>query len=537
MRRSKNVQDVDRARSAPSGVLSRSVVPVPELPLTVPPLGDLPPEDLRRCARRAADWAADYLATLEDRPVLPAVEPGDVRALVAGSAPEVGEPLDRVLDDLDRVVTPALTHWQHPGFLAYFNASASAPGVVGELLTAALNVNAMLWKTSPAATELEQAVLGWLRQMIALPDPFWGVFYDGGSASTFHALAAAREAALGPAFRRCGLVDPGGNGPVRLRLYATAHTHSSVQKAAIALGLGLDAVREVATDGEHRMDPGALAERVARDRAAGDRPFCVVATIGTTSTTSVDPVDRIADVAEREGLWLHVDAAHGGPLAVLPEKRVLFEGWDRADSITTNPHKWLFVPLDCSALFTRHPGVLRRAFSHVADYLVTERTGLADEGAVEDYMDYGVPLGRRFRALKVWLVLRTFGRSGIEARLREHVRLAGAFASWVDADPRFERVAPVPMSTVCFRARPGAASGDGDDWDGDDWDEADRFNIGLMDAVNATGEVYLSHTRLDGRVVLRLSVSGLRTEERHVRRAWELLKAMASLQSGASPPP
>jgi aromatic-L-amino-acid decarboxylase len=482
------------------------------------PLGDLDPEEFRRQGHAMVDWIARFLAAPERHPVLARVKPGDVRGALPAAAPEGPEPLDRVLADFEQVILPGITHWNHPGFFAYFAISGSAPGILGELLSGALNVNAMLWRTSPAATELEEVALDWLRKLLGLPAGFRGVIYDTASISTLCALAGAREAA-GLDVRERGMA--GRADLPRLRVYTSEQAHSSVEKGAIVLGFGREGVRKIPTDGEFRMDAAALARAVTEDRAAGWRPIAVSATVGTTGTTSVDPVPAIADVAASEGLWLHVDAAYGGAAAILPERREVLAGCDRADSIVVNPHKCLFTPIDCSAFFCRRPEVLKRAFSLVPSYLQT-----ADGSAVENYMDWGPQLGRRFRALKLWMVLRTFGRAGIQARLREHMRLGRLFAEWVDADPDWERIAPVPFSTVVFRHRPRA------------WAAADPrlngLNERLLDAVNATGEVFLSHVVLDGRYAIRLAIGNIRTEERHVQRAWEILRAEA-LRLGAVP--
>jgi aromatic-L-amino-acid decarboxylase len=380
------------------------------------------------------------------------------------------------------------------------------------MVAAALNVNAMLWRTSPAATELETVVLDWLRQLLGLPEGLFGVIQDTASASSLVALAAAREAVPGLEARRRGLV-----GQARLRLYASEHAHSSIDKAAIVLGVGQEGVRKIPVDETFRMDPAALARAVAEDRANGWTPFAVVATVGTTSSTSVDPVPVVADICEREGLWLHVDAAYGGTAAILPERRDVLAGCERADSLVVNPHKWLFVPIDLSALFTRRPDVVRAAFSLVPDYLRTPEDGLAP-----NLMDYGVSLGRRFRALKLWMVLRAFGRRGLIERLRTHLRLAELFRSWVEAEPHFDVVAPTPFSVVCFRAL----------FPGRDADEEDRLNDEMLEAVNATGEVFLSSTKLRERTALRLAVGNIRTQQRHVRRAWDLLREAAALRRG-----
>jgi aromatic-L-amino-acid decarboxylase len=376
------------------------------------------------------------------------------------------------------------------------------------MLCAAFNVNGMLWRTSPAATELETVVMDWLRQLLGLPEGLFGVIQDTASASSLVALAAAREAVPGLEARKRGLV-----GQARLRAYASEQAHSSIEKAAIVLGVGQDGFRKIPVDEEYRMDAGALARAIAEDRAAGWAPFAVVATVGTTSTTSVDPVPAIADICRHEGLWLHVDAAYGGSAAILPECRRLLDGCERADSLVVNPHKWLFVPIDLSAFYTRRPEVVRAAFSLVPDYLRTPEDDLAP-----NLMDYGVSLGRRFRALKLWMVLRAFGREGIVLRLREHLRLARLFREWVEADPHFEVMAPTPLSVVCFRAL----------FPGEDDTGHDRLNDEVVEAVNATGEVFLSATKLRGRTALRLAVGNIRTEERHVRRAWELLAEAAA---------
>ncbi|MDR7447177.1 MAG: pyridoxal-dependent decarboxylase, partial [Armatimonadota bacterium] len=454
-------------------------------------------------AARVVDWIQGYFEDAERYPVLSRAQPGQLRSALPASPPFEPEPFEAVWEDFQRVVLPAVTHWNHPAFLAYFAITGSAPGVLGEMLSAALNVNGMLWRTCPAATELEQVALDWLRQMLGLPEQF-GVIMDTASVATLCAVAAAREA-LRLDIRTRGMA--GRPDLPRLRLYTSEQAHSSVEKAAIVLGLGQEGVRKVPTDEDYRMRPDALEDAIREDVRAGWRPVCVVATVGTTSTTSVDPVDEIAAVCERYGVWLHVDAAYGGAAAILPEMRWVLRGCERADSFLVNPHKWLFTPIDCTAFYTRRPDVLRGAFSLVPAYL---QTPVAD---AVNFMDYGIQLGRRFRALKLWMVIRMFGVRGLQEALRGHLELARQFADWVDASEEFERVAPVPFSTVCFRHRaPGLAA-----------EEANRFNERLLEAVNATGEAYLSHTVLRGRYVLRLAVGNLRTQLRHVRRCWELL--------------
>jgi aromatic-L-amino-acid decarboxylase len=410
--------------------------------------------------------------------------------------------MESMFRDLDEVILPGITHWNHPGFYAYFSSTASGPGILGEFLTAALNVNAMLWKTSPAATELEEVVLDWLRQMIGLPAAFRGVVYDTASVSTFHALVAARSAITGWDVREDGVAGPCAP---RLRLYASAQAHSSVEKASIAMGLGRKGVSKIAVDDRFRMDPAQLEAAIGRDEAGGWRPFAVVATIGTTSTTSVDPVPRIADICERHGLWLHVDAAYAGAAAMLPEREDVRAGCERVDSLVVNPHKWMFTPVDFSALYCRRPDVLKDAFSLVPAYLETP------EGeTVTNFMNYGIQLGRRFRALKLWMVIRYFGVEGLRALIREHIRLARLFAASVEAHPAFEVVAPVPFSTVCFRLR-----------------GPDAPNAQLLERINASGKAFLSHTELDGRYTLRFTVGNVRTTEEHVRGAWTLISSLA----------
>lgn len=479
-----------------------------EPPIPQDRLGDMPAEEFRQYGHQMVDWVANFLANIDDMRVFPNVKPGDILGKLPDAPPAEGESMDEILADVDNVIMPGMVHWNHPSFFAYFTSSGSAPGILGEFLCAALNVNSMLWQSCPSATELEQTTLGWLRQMVGLPPQFFGTIYDGGSSGTFHAMAAAREHLADLKIRQSGLA--GRSDVPQLRVYTSEQGHSSIDKAAVALGLGLDSVRRVAVNDQYQMDPERLQEAIAEDRSTGILPFCVVATVGSTSCTSIDPVGAIADICEREDLWLHVDAAHGGAAAVVPEMRYVLDGCERADSLVVNPHKWLFVPLDLSVLYTRKPDVLKRAFSMVPEYL---RTATGDE--VVNYMDYGIPLGRRFRALKLWFVLRYFGVEGIAERIREHLWLARQFAEWVDAHPEFERLAPVPLSTICFRAHPLG---------NDDEEELNSMNEQLMQAVNYTGKAYLSHTTLSGRFSIRLVVSHLRTDAEHVAQVWEVIQ-------------
>ena len=474
--------------------------------------GDMDADAFRRYGHELVEWIADYLSHSERYPVLSQVQPDEVRHALPTRAPERGEEFASILADFERVILPGITHWNHPGFFGYFAITGSAPGVLAEFLCAALNAQGMLWRTSPSVTELEEVALGWLRQLIGLPDCFEGVIYDTASVSSLHALATARHAAV-PDVRRRGLAARSDVPP--LRVYCSEHAHSSIDKAVMTLGLGHEALRKIGADEAFRMRPDLLRQASAEDRAAGLRPIAVVATVGTTSTTSVDPVPAIAEVCAAEGLWLHVDAAYAGVAAMLPDRRDTLAGCDRADSLVVNPHKWLFTPFDLSAFYCRRMDTLREAFSLTPEYLKT-----SEAGEVRNLMDTGVQLGRRFRALKLWMILRYFGAQGIRERLATHIRLAQRFAEWVDESPDFQRLAPVPFSVVCFRFCPGDRTlGEQD---------LDNMNARLLDAVNRTGEVFLSHTKLDGRFALRLAVGHIRTTERHVARAWELLQSEAA---------
>jgi aromatic-L-amino-acid/L-tryptophan decarboxylase len=465
--------------------------------------------DFREQAHRLADWIADYLEHSEKYPVLSTVAPGSIRDALPATAPEQGESFDSIWNDFERVVLPGITHWNHPGFFGYFAISGSAPGVLAEFLSAALNVQAMLWRTSPAATELEEVAVAWLRRLMHLPDDFEGVIYDTASISTLHALAAAREAGL-PDVRGRGLAAR--EDVPAVRIYCSEHAHSSVDKAVMLLGFGHSALRRIAADDRYRMDPAQLARAIEDDRRDGVRPLAVVATVGTTSTTSVDPVRAISEICAREHLWLHVDAAYAGVAAMVPGWEWILEGAERADSLVVNPHKWLFTPFDCSVLYCRRMDVIRQAFSLTPEYL---RTREGDAG-VRNLMDTGIQLGRRFRALKLWAVLRHFGAEGLRARLSEHMRLARLFAAWVDQSDTFELAAPVPFSVVCFRLKQ---------------DSTDEAHEHVLAAVNSSGDVFLSHTKLNGVYAFRLAIGHLRTSEQHIRRAWELLNLHADTSS------
>jgi aromatic-L-amino-acid decarboxylase len=477
----------------------------------------MPNDVLRAALHETADLIADYLADVERYPVLPPLVPGELAGRLGGAAPEEPAPLAAILADVEREIIPNATHWQHPAFFAYFASTASGPGLVGEALMSGLNANAMLWRTSPIGTELEAVTVGWLRDGLGLPSTFDGLFTDTASTSTLSALAAARQHATGDAAEH-GLSGSGALAGRRgLRVYASMEAHSSIDKAAMTLGLGRGGVRKVATDAERALDPGALEAAIAEDRAAGWVPCAVVSTIGTTSSTAIDPVAAVAAICEREGLWHHVDAAYAGTVALLPARRGPFEGWERADSIVVNPHKWLFTPLDCSLLLTRRPEILRAAFSLVPEYLRT----IGGAGGGRDYNEYTPQLGRRARSIKMWLLLRYFGLAGLRRRIEAHLELAAWLAGAVDAEPDAERLAATPFATVCFRWRPARYRGREDDRDVAA--ALDALNERLLARLDETGEVLLSHSRLEGRFALRLAINGIRTERRHVERAWGLV--------------
>jgi aromatic-L-amino-acid decarboxylase len=483
------------------------------MPATPP--GDLSTPDFLRHTESLAKWIAAYFEHPERYAVLSQLAPGDVRASLPASAPEDPETIEAILADLDRVVMPGVTHWNHPGFLAYFANTASVPGILGELVIAALNQTGILWRTSPALAELEQVTTAWLRDAMALPNDWFGTIADTASTNTLVALAAARERDPALGIRRRGMA--GRSDLPTLRIYCSEHAHSSVDKAAITLGIGADNVVRIASDAQFRMRTDALEAAIAADKASGNRPIAVVATLGTTGSASIDPIGAIADICAREHLWLHADAAYGGPLMLLPEWRERFEGIDRADSLVVNPHKWLFTPMDCSVLWTKHPQVLKRTFALTPAYLET-----AEQDVALSQSDYSFQLGRRFRALKLWFVMRAFGLSGLRNRLRHHCALASGFAGWIEGAGEWELCAPPSMSVVCFRHVPASMRRD---------DEAAlaAHNARILDRVNASGRVFLSHTKLGARYVLRVAVGNLRTQEPHLREAWKLLQDAANV--------
>ena len=467
---------------------------------------DMSSADFRKYGYELIDWASQYLSNIEKFNVLSDIKPGDIKSGLPQHPNYAGEDFDKIINDFEKIILPGITHWNHPGFMAYFNSTSSVPGILGELLIAALNVNGMLWKTSPSATELEEVTTKWLREMLGLPEYMWGIIYDTASVSSLHAIACAREK-VGLNIRDHGL---SGNNLPKLRLYCSEHAHSSIEKGTITLGIGRDGVKKIGCDSEFRMIPELLRSEIRKDKKDGILPFCVVATIGTTSTTSIDPIRAIGEICKEENLFMHVDSAHAGTAAIVPELRYIFDGIEYADSVVVNPHKWMFVPVDCSVLYVKEPEILKRAFSLDPEYLKTKV-----DFEVINYNDYGVQLGRRFRSLKLWFVIKYFGAEGLAEIIKRNIESANKFKQLVQQDPEFELMAPVPFSTICFRYKPVGYKGD-----------LNELNSNLMDAINKTGSIFLSHTKLNGNFVIRLVVSGIRTEEKHVLEAWKIIKSV-----------
>jgi len=464
-------------------------------------------EEFRRNGRAVIDWIADYYERVESFPVLSRVQPGEIRASLPKEAPTHGEPFESLLQDVEKLILPGITHWQSPNFFAFFPCNASAPAILGDLLSSGLGIQGMLWATSPACTELETQVLDWLVQMLGLPEKFLststggGVIQDSASSATLCAILAARERATGYASNKRGSKGD-------LVAYASPHAHSSIDKGVKIAGLGEENLRHIDVDANLAMRPEALAAQIALDRQAGKVPCIVCATVGTTSSNALDPLPQIGRICEEQGVWLHVDSAMAGTAALCPEFRHINEGLAFADSYCFNPHKWMFTNFDCDCFYVARRKELIDALSILPDYLRNQAT---ESGAVIDYRDWQVPLGRRFRALKLWFVIRHYGVEGLRHHVRRHIALAQQFASWVRQDQRFELAAPVPLNLVCFRHRAG-----------------DAFNEALLDALNRSGDLYLTHTKLNGRFTIRFCVGQTYTEARHVERAWERIKQEAA---------
>lgn len=466
------------------------------------------PDDFRAHAHQVADWMADYLETVGERPVKSRARPGEITARLPASAPEDGEPFEAIMADFNDIIVPGLTHWQHPGFFAYFPANASPPSILAEMLAAVLATQCMSWQTSPAATELEGRVMEWLRELVGLPADFIGAIQDTASTATLCAILAARERASDFATNHTGL-----SGGPRMTTYCSSEGHSSIDKAVRIAGLGSDQLRKIAVDQHSAMDPAALDAAIAADAAAGLRPVCVVATLGSTSQSAVDPLRAIGAVCRRHGVWLHVDAAWAGSALVLPEMRWMIDGIEAADSLVFNPHKWLLTQLECSAFYVRDKAALIRTFEILPEYLKTR-----EGDQVTNYRDWGVQLGRRFRALKLWFVLRSYGRTGLQAHVRRHIALAQDLAARIAAQPDFEVLAPSPLALVCFRYHPPGL---------DDAAKLDALNETLLETLNDSGALYLTQTRLDGAYVIRFAIGAVLTEARHVEAAWEKIQHTA----------
>jgi aromatic-L-amino-acid decarboxylase len=464
-------------------------------------------DDFRRAGHEIIDWIAAYLEDVERYPVLSQARPGEVRAKLPPSPPAEGEPFASILRDVDEIILPGVTHWQSPNFFAFFPSNNSYPSILGDLLSSGLGVQGMLWATSPACTELETHVMDWLVDMLALPDHFrstgsgGGVIEDTASTSTLVALLAARERATAGRGNTAG-VDAG-----RLAVYASNQAHSSIEKAVRIAGIGSDNLRLIDIDDSFAMRPDILAARIAEDRAAGRTPAFVCATVGTTSSLAIEPLPAIGPICREAGAWLHVDAAMAGTAALCPEFRSIHDGLEFADSYVFNPHKWMLTNFDCSAFFVRDRAALISALSIVPEYL---RNQASESGAVIDYRDWQIQLGRRFRALKLWFVIRTYGVSGLREVVRRHVTLATEFAAWVEADPGFELAAPPSLNLVCFRLRSG-----------------DEATMAILDRLNSSGRLYLTHTKLANRVAIRMSIGQRSTERRHVEAAWAAIKSAA----------
>ena len=469
--------------------------------------GDIDPEEFRQAGHALIDWVAEYLSRPEQHRVMPAVDPGALLDKLPAKAPEQPSAQAEILADFQREILPHVLHWNHPGFMAYFSAGGSSPGVLAETLIAALNNIGLLWHSSPALAEVEQGVLRWLAGLLCLPSDWFGMIHDTASTASLHAIIGARERAAQAAREAGSELDLN-----RIVIYCSEEAHSSIEKTMAALGRGFAACRQIPCDDRFALKPDALRAAIDADKRNGYHPIAIVATVGTTAFTGVDPVDAMAEIAVEHSLWLHVDAAYAGAVAMLPEKRHHFAGCERADSFVVNPHKWLFVPMDFTALYVAHPQDLRRALSRVPEILSSR-----EHPRAPNFMEYSVPLGRRFRALKLWYVLRSLGSAGIAATLREHLRLASLLAEWVDAAPDFERTAPTDFSLVCIRHIPPSATPE----------EQDAANERLLNAVNASGEFFLSHAKHRERYVIRVAIGNIRTTETHVRRLWDLLQTLA----------
>ena len=467
---------------------------------------DMPPDEFRQMGHQLVDWIADYLNNIENYKVLPSVKPGEIKEALPTHPPQSGESAETLIKDFEKFILPGITHWNHPKFMGYFNSTSSGPGILAEFLTAALNQNGMIWKTSPASTELEEVVLDWFREMVGLPGEFWGMIYDTASTSSLHAFAAARESVYEKMFSEKKFFSRKEILP--LMFYTSEHANISIEKAALTIGIKPAGVKKIKSDSYFRMNTRELKENIGEDIKQGCIPFCVSATIGTTSTVSIDPIKEIAEICKANNIWLHVDAAYAGNAAILPEKRDLFDGWEMADSIVINPHKWMFTPMDLSAFYTKKPEILKKAFTYIPEYL---KTGITD---VRNSMDYGFQLGRRFRSLKLWFIIKYFGVEGLREILRGHILNAKKLEEDLRKIKDIEIIAPVYFATVCFRVVP----------EGADENKIKEFNQALLDELNNRGDLLISHSSAGGKYFLRMVCSGLRTREEHIKDALKIIQ-------------
>lgn len=461
----------------------------------------------RKYAHEFADWMADYLEQVENYPVKARVEPGEISGQLPDEAPVNGESMEEIIHDFQNIILPGMTHWQSPNFFAYFPANSSYPSVLAEMLTATMGAQAMKWETSPAATELEEKVMNWLKVMTGLPEYFHGVIQDTASTATLTALLNAREKAS-----EYRVNEEGFHHSRKFRVYCSTETHSSIEKAVKIAGFGSQNLVKVGVDRDFRLDPGLLQQAILDDLTAGNVPVCVVATLGTTGVTAVDSLEEIGEICSRHNIWLHVDAAFAGSALILPEYRRMIKGIEHADSFVFNPHKWLFTNFDCSAFFIKDKLSLLRTLQVVPEYLRTQ-----NQGRVNDFCDWGVPLGRRFRALKLWFVLRSFGTEALQAKIRQHISLAQELAEQIRQEPGFEIMAPVTMNLVCFRYKPEGV---------ENQDELNRINENLLKKINASGKAYMSHTKVNGNFTIRMVIANTNVEKRHVEEAWRLVRGL-----------
>lgn len=458
--------------------------------------------EFREDQHRVFEWINHYFQNYKEFPVLSSVKPGEIKNCFDTEPPLEAKSINELIEYFDKYLFKGITHWNHPGFMAYFNSTSSEAGILSEFLIAALNLNGMIWKTSPVVTELEDVVSGWLRKMIGLSDKFWGIIYDTASISTFHALVSAREQ-VNLQIREKGMA--GRNDLPKLILYCSEHAHSSIEKSAIASGIGQENVRKISSNYLFEMNHNELKEQIVTDIQLGYKPFCVIATVGTTSFASIDPIEKVSEICKEFNLWLHIDAAYAGVAAILPEMRWITNGWENADSIVINPHKWMFTPMDCSIFLTKKKNVLKNAFSLIPEYLRTEQ-----DDEVDNLMDYGLQLGRRFRALKLWFVISNLGISGIEKKIREHIQWAKDFVAWIENHKYLKVVAPVHFSTICFQFLPSSNLSVA---------ELNQINQKLLDKINSSGKIFISHTKLNELIVLRLTIGSYWQEKQHIELA------------------